>query len=179
MMILFQELEKENPRPIPLNYLHEPEVWNTVQRKNNLSTFQPKRTQNKMTALFKNLLLQTGTHHSSGNISSNSCGSLSSFHCLFLSRPSHTVPSAVPVRLRDEPHQKIELNLEEIRTPPLIPKSLIHQSKHSSAIKLFGLQQAARSCQPVAQQNQRGDADEGANKGVLRAVPIMDLKPWL
>lgn len=150
MTILFQKLEKENPRPIPLNYLHEPKVWNTVQRKNNLSTFQPKCIQNKMTASFKNLLLQTGTHHSWGNISSNSCGSLSSFHCLFLSWPSHTMLSAVPVRLRDEPHQKTKLNLEEIQTHPLIPKSLIHQNKPSFAVKLFGHQRAGRSCQPVA-----------------------------
>ncbi|EOA94113.1 hypothetical protein Anapl_16413 [Anas platyrhynchos] len=57
---------------------------------------------------------------------------------------SNSKRAAVPVRLRDEPHQKTKLNLEEIQTRPLIPKSLIHQNKPSFAVKLFGHQRAGQ-----------------------------------
>lgn len=62
-MILFLKLEEnktknQHPKPIPPNYLHKPKVWNFVQCKTTLSTFQPKCVQNKMTASLKNHILK-------------------------------------------------------------------------------------------------------------------------
>lgn len=157
-IILFQKLEKKNPQPIPLNYFHGPKVWSTVQCKNNWSTLQLERIQNKMTASLKNLMLKAETHHSWDNISSNSCDSLSSFCCPFLSRPAYTVCLSCANQWCDEPHQRTGLNLEICNTP-----THLSYIRANTALLSNWLPWAAQSSQPKRTSELKGNANKGAS----------------
>lgn len=136
----------------------------TVQCKNTLSNFQPKCIQNKMTASFRNLILKTEMHHSSENISSNSCGSLSSSPCMFLSQSSYTALSAVPILQFDEPHEKTDLNLEKIQHP--LSSQRTSQTRTSTfLLNSFYSVQHHIVPSPVTQQNLGGNTEKGTNNG--------------
>lgn len=187
-MILFLKLEEKNQNTKHTLNLSYPIIYmsqksETVQCKNTLSTFQPKCIQNKMTASFRNLILKTEMHHSSENISSHSCGSWSSSPCMFLSQPSYTALSAVPILQCDEPHQKTDLNLEKIQHP--LSSERTSQTRTSTFLLLNSFYSGQHHIvpSPVTQQN-LGGQHWGRNKqqGVLETEWITEetyLKSWL